>query len=72
MKLTQAQVWKVEDGFVRVVRVERLAVDYKLMPTLAGEGGTHLRATKKEFCRLLKGAVLLDPEVVALGSLPPA
>ncbi len=72
MKLKQAQVWKVGDGFVRIVRLERLAVDYKVMPTLTGGDGAHQRSTKKEFCRLLKGATLIEPDAIALGSTPVA
>lgn len=60
MKLKQAQVWKVADGFVRIVHLDRLVVDYKAMPSLSAFDGTHHRATKKEFCRLIKGATLLE------------
>ena len=70
MKLKQAQVWKLSDGFVRIVHLDRLAVDYKLMPTLSGSEGTHHHSTKKEFCRLLKGATLLAPETVVFGNVP--
>ena len=67
MTLRQAQVWKVANGYIRIVRLERLAVDYKTMPLLSSNEGTHRRATKKEFCRLLKGAAatLVDPQAVA-------
>jgi len=61
LKLQQAQVWKVADGWVRIVRLERLAVDYLAMPATAGIPGTHHRVTKKEFCRLIKGGALVTP-----------
>jgi hypothetical protein len=61
MKLQQNQVWKQGDQYIRVVDVERLSVDYKAMPGLTSKEGEHHRVTKKEFCRLLKGAVLVLP-----------
>lgn len=61
MKLQQGQRWKCGDAILRVVKLERLAVEYKAMPLPdPGTGeGTHQRVTKKEFCRLIKGAELL-------------
>jgi hypothetical protein len=64
MKLHQAQVWKSGDQYLRIVQVERLAVGYKSLKKLSGGDGPHLRATKKEFCRLVKTATLLTPEQV--------
>jgi hypothetical protein len=70
MKLQQGQRWKCADAVVRIVRLERMSVDYKAtpLPTEATEAdedlppeGTHHHATKKEFCRLIKGAELLPP-----------
>ena len=61
MILQQNQVWKQGDQYLRIVRLERLRVEYKTMKDLSSREGTHERATKKEFCRLLKGAVLLPP-----------
>jgi hypothetical protein len=58
MKLQQGQVWKQGGEFLRIVRLERLQVEYKSMTDPASKDGTHLRATKKEFCRLLKNAAL--------------
>jgi hypothetical protein len=66
MKLKQGQVWKTAGVYLRVVRVERLAVDYKEMPSPNGRKGTHLHATKKEFCRMLKGATLLTEQEIFL------
>ncbi len=62
MKLQQNQVWRLRDQYIRIVNLERLAVDYKTLADLANRTGTHRRITKKEFCRMLKGAVLLTPE----------
>ena len=59
MNLRQAQIWKVAGGYVRIIRLERLTVDYKKMSALTDSEGTHQQATKKEFCRLLKGATVV-------------
>jgi len=62
MKLFQNQLYKLDDDFIRIVELERLAVVYKLMKDpILGEGTTQM-VTKKEFCRLIKGAELLDQE----------
>ena len=59
MRLQQGQIWKREDQFLRIVKLERLAVEYKAMPDPATKEGTAHRVTKKEFCRMLKTAVLV-------------
>ena len=64
MKLQQGQIWKQGNQYLRIVQLERLAVEYKAMKTLATKEGTHHKATKKEFCRLLKGATLSSPVTV--------
>lgn len=61
MKLQQNQVWRQGDHYLRIVQLQRLTVDYKLMQDPAKKEGSHHHATKKEFCRLLKGAVLVLP-----------
>jgi hypothetical protein len=64
MKLQQSQVWKQGDQYFRIVRLERLEVDYKAMRSPSSKKGTHHHASKKEFCRLLKNAILLtDTEI---------
>ena len=62
MKLQQNQLYKKGEDYIRIVELARLVVRYKTMqdPVVA-EGTTH-RVTKKEFCRLIKGAELLDYE----------
>jgi hypothetical protein len=62
MKLCQGQIWKKEGQFIRVVRLERLEVEYKSLASLATKTGTLQVTSKKDFCRLLKGAHLLSPE----------
>ena len=72
LRLQQGQVWKLGDEFIRIVRLERLAVGYKLCRNLKAGEGKHLDATKKEFCRLLKTATLVSsPQTVKASSSPP-
>jgi hypothetical protein len=61
MKLRQGQVWRQGREFIRIVRLERLEVEYKSMASLAGKEGTKHVLTKKEFCRLVRQARLLTP-----------
>ena len=66
MKLSQAQVWKKDGQYLRIVRLERLEVEYKSLPSLASKAGTKVVTSKKDFCRLLKGAHLLQPGIVSV------
>ena len=59
MKLGQGQVWKQGKEYIRIVRNERLEVEYKVQLSLANKQGTTHVTSKKDFCRLLKGAKLL-------------
>ena len=59
MKLAQNQVWKQGDEYLRIVHLERLEVKYKVITNLLAGTGTHYHVSKKEFCRLIKGARLL-------------
>ena len=61
MKPRQGQVWKDGEEYIRIVRLERLQVEYKSTINLAAKKGTHHTISKKEFCRLLKKATLLPP-----------
>lgn len=61
MKLQQGQVWRCGQEFVRIVHLERLEVGYKSATDPKFTDGKHLHTSKKDFCRLLKGAVLLGP-----------
>ena len=61
MKLCQGQIWKKDAQFIRIVRLERLEVEYKSQASLAGKAGTKIVTSKKDFCRLLKSAHLLQP-----------
>ncbi len=58
-KLQQGQIWKRDQQYIRITRLERLAVEYKVINDLATKHGAHHKATKKEFCCLIKNAELL-------------
>ena len=60
MRLQQGQTWNANGEYLRIVRLERLAVEYKSMLDPTSKDGTHHQATKKEFCRLIKGATLVE------------
>ena len=60
MRLQQGQVWKTSNRYVRIVALERLSVDYKMLEDIESKDGTHHHTTKKQFCRLIKGAQLVE------------
>ena len=62
MRLKQGQTWKCADGYFRIVRLERLEVGYKSFKDLKSSAGKHHQASKKEFCRMIKGAILVAGE----------
>ena len=64
MKLAQNQVWKRGDDYLRIVQLERLEVRYKTITNLLSGDGTHHHVSKKEFCRLIKDAELLNESEV--------
>ena len=59
LKLQQGQVWRAGGEYLRIVRLERLEVEYKSLLDITSPNGTHHTTRKKEFCRLLKNATLL-------------
>ena len=65
VKLQQGQVWKCGDAYVRIVHLERLEVGYKSASNLKFSDGKHQHTSKKDFCRLLKGATLVSPPAAA-------
>jgi len=62
MKLQQNQIWLKGSEYYRIVQLGRLEVQYKTMTDPLSGRGPHTQVTKKEFCRLLKGAVLINAE----------
>ena len=65
MKLRQNQVWHLGGEFLRIVALDRLEVQYKTMTDPLSGRGPHQEVSKKEFCRLLKGAVLVEAEALS-------
>ena len=59
MKLEQGQIWKKGDEYFRIVKWSRTAIAYKVITDLVLKKGDVHEVTKKEFCRLVKGAELL-------------
>jgi hypothetical protein len=72
MKLCQGQVWKQGKEYIRIVRLERLEVEYKSLVSLASKEGTRHVTSKKDFCRLLKQARLLTPAKPATDAIKQA
>jgi hypothetical protein len=64
MKLQQGQVWKAGEEYLRIVELHRLEVKYKAIKDLQTREGTHHHVTKKQFCRLIKDAGLLDSAAI--------
>lgn len=62
MRLQQGQIWKKGDDYYRIVQWARHAIEYKHMTDLETKEGTFHEVPKKEFCRLIKRAELLEPE----------
>lgn len=64
VRLAQNQVWQQGEEYLRIVHLERLEVQYKAVTNLLTRDGQHYHVSKKEFCRLIKGArVLTQAEV---------
>lgn len=57
--LEQGQLWKQGDKYFRIIIWERLAIRYKETAGPEDAEGTVHDVTKKEFCRLIKGAELI-------------
>lgn len=64
MKLAQNQVYQQGSNYLRIVQLERMEVQYKAITILLTRDGEHHRVSKKEFCRLIKGARLLTQDEV--------
>ncbi len=71
LRLEQGQVWKQGNEYFRIVHLERLKVDYKQMKDVDIGEGKHFQATKKEFCRLIKGASLMGRPNTPMPYVPP-
>lgn len=58
--LAQNQLWKQGNRYYRIVIWERLAIRYKESANPEGTEGEIHNATKKEFCKLIRGAELIE------------
>lgn len=61
LRLLEGQLWKVGDEYWRILHRDNLRVVYKVMKDPSTKVGVEHEATKKEFCRALKNAELLNP-----------
>lgn len=62
MRLFQDQVYQKGEQFIRIVRLDRYEVEYKVTTGSVKSEGTQTVLAKKPFCRLLKGMTLIVPE----------
>jgi hypothetical protein len=60
MKLKQGQVWKKGNKYYRITEWARMAICYKLSYTLHAPEEPVEEVSKKEFCRIIKGATLCE------------
>ena len=60
MKLRQNQIWKKGGQYIRIVHRDNISVVYKVITDVRNEKVPHERATKKDFCRMIKGFVVID------------
>ena len=65
LKLKQGQLWKTGDEYLRIVDLQRLEVKYKALKDPGAPEGTHHHVSKKDFCRLLKHATLVEPKTTS-------
>lgn len=62
MKLEQGQIWKKGEEYIRIVQWSRESIVYKMVTDPPSKKSEFQTVTKKEFCRLIKGAELLSKD----------
>lgn len=62
MKLEQGQIWKKGEEYIRIVQWSRETIVYKMITDPLAKKGEFQKVTKKEFCRLIKGAELVSKD----------
>lgn len=62
MKLEQGQVWNKGKNYYRITEWARMFIQYKQTQNLDRKEGEVIEVSKKEFCRLIKGATLCDSD----------
>ncbi len=60
MRLRQNQIWLKGGEYFRIVLLDRKEVQFKTLTDPLSGRGPHSTVSKKEFCRLLKGAELIE------------
>ncbi len=60
LPLKQNQLWNQSGRYFRITRLERLEVEYREQESQEAKSGPPICVTKKEFCRLIKGAELIS------------
>ena len=61
MRIYQDEIYQKGAKFIRIVKLDRYEVEYKTMDGSPKGEGVVAVASKKEFCRLLKGMTLVPP-----------
>ena len=61
MKLQQGQIWQKGNNYYRITEWSRMIIQYKHTHNLDHKEGEVMEVSKKEFCRLIKGATLVEP-----------
>lgn len=61
MRIYQDEIYRKGETFIRILRLDRYEVEFKTTHGDPKGEGTMAVATKKEFCRLLKGMTLVPP-----------
>lgn len=61
IRLQQDQVWQQGDTFYKIVHWERLFIVYRQLRDPKDRQGPERQVSKKDFCRLIKGAQLVAP-----------
>ena len=62
MKLQQGQIWQKGNNYYRITEWSRMIIQYKHSHNLNLKEGKVVEVSKKEFCRLIKGGSLIDPD----------
>ena len=62
MKLKQGQVWVKGNDIYRITEWARMTIQYKHSKSPEYKESDVIEVSKKEFCRLIKRAVLEDSE----------
>ena len=60
MRLKQGQVWVKKNKFFRITEWTRMSIKYKMSFSHNGAEEETEKVSKKEFCRLIKGAELIE------------